>query len=88
MAECRSCGKPITWVVVAKSGKKMPLDTQQFLDGNIAPLGTSDGPSGLPLVQYVSGPPPSPQFDSLYPPPVPRYKSHFASCPHAEEHRR
>lgn len=86
MAECSSCGRPIRWVVIAKSGKKMPVDAVQVLDGNIAPLGTTDGASGLPLVQYVTQDS-KPAFDSLAPPAVPRYKSHFATCPHAASHR-
>lgn len=78
MAHCSSCGRQIRWVVVAKSGKKMPIDMQPASDGNLIALGTSDSASGLPFVMYAS-----PSEDVLRN----RYKSHFATCPHAAAHR-
>jgi hypothetical protein len=35
MAECRSCGATITWAVT-ESGRRIPLDAQQSLDGNMS----------------------------------------------------
>lgn len=78
MATCTSCGREIRWSVVAKSGKKMPLDRAQVADGNIVALATVDGASGLPLVEYVG-------LDTDVE--LARYRSHFASCPHAAAHR-
>lgn len=42
MAECRSCGAPIEWVVTEK-GKRMPLDIERRDDGNVTvdPSGTA-----------------------------------------------
>lgn len=95
MAECRSCGKPITWVVVAKSGKKMPIDRDPVGDGNIVKTGEKDSTSGADLVAYERPGIPE-QGDSVTLPMIgetipgarARYKSHFATCPNAEEHRR
>lgn len=101
MAECNSCGAPIRWVVVAKSGKKMPLDRDPVANGNIVMLATKDGASGLDLVEYdalMSGgaPRPAPGDQARFPSiaeavdPVgsrARYRSHFATCPDAREHR-
>lgn len=39
MAQCRSCGAPIRWVVIEKSGKRMPVDSEPSITGNIAVSG-------------------------------------------------
>lgn len=102
MAECKSCGAPITWVVVAKSGKKMPIDRDPVGNGNIVMLATRDGASGLDLVEYEpllpgGTPKPAPGDQARFPSiaeavdPVggrARYRSHFATCPEATGHRR
>lgn len=80
MAECRSCGAPIVWVMIAKSGKKMPVDRDPVADGNIRLLATSHS-DGTPLVAYV-------KRDDLETLPHERHVSHFATCPNAAEHRR
>lgn len=36
MSTCSGCGAEITWVVVAKSGKRMPLDPDPVPLGNVA----------------------------------------------------
>lgn len=76
-AHCSSCDAEITWAIVAKSGKKMPVDALSTPDGNIVFLDVPD-PSGTPLVAYVSADVGA----------APRYKSHFATCPDAGSHRR
>lgn len=53
MAACSSCGKPIRWVLIVASGKKMPLDPEPAADGTWIPLGTRDRVTHLPSVEYV-----------------------------------
>jgi len=73
MAECRSCHAPVIWVATT-TGKQMPLDPIPVPDGNIT-LDTDQVAHVLP--------------DAAHPPPdVPRYHSHFATCPNAAQHRR
>lgn len=71
-AVCRSCGAPVMWFYTA-NGKRMPLDPEP--DG----LGSLTIHNGLAV-----------QADSL--PfevgPEVRYRSHFVTCPHADQHRR
>jgi hypothetical protein len=31
LGRCRSCGKPITWAEMVKSGKKMPFDGDELI---------------------------------------------------------
>lgn len=100
MAECRSCNREIEWVVVEKSGKKMPIDAQPVADGNIVKLGSQDGESGLNLVVYDKPMPGGaelpeqgdraafPEIGIARPGRRERFKSHFATCPNADEHRR
>lgn len=70
MSTCRSCGAEILWSETM-TGKKIPLDPEQVLGGNI--VLEAEGA----LARIVK---PEPG--------VKRYRSHFASCPQAEQHRR
>lgn len=85
-AHCRSCGAPVVWVETEakgdKPGRKMPLDADpnnpdkalKVDNGNIINTGQRSG-DGTWLVRYV-GPGPN------------RYRSHFATCPKADKHRK
>lgn len=96
MSDCRSCRAPIQWVIVAKSGKKMPIDPTPVGDGNIVMLATTDGETGLPLIEYVPAVPLPEQGDRVQFPLIgettpgtrARYRSHFSTCPNADQHRR
>lgn len=95
MADCKSCRRPITWVVVAKSGKKMPIDRDPVADGNIVLTGEKDTATGADLVAYEKQPLPAAgdrvAFPMIGEPSTtsrPRYTSHFATCPDADKHRR
>jgi hypothetical protein len=92
VAECNSCNAPIVWVRTVtrggqEAGRNMPLDAgvgsdevlrpKVFEDGNIEMTGRQvQGRFGMvDEVRYVGkgqGP----------------YRSHFASCPNAQAHRR
>lgn len=90
---CRSCGAPIFFGRTAK-GRRMPLDPAPVEDGNVivdqdmrlldklasAYVGDSPPPEGAP-VRVLH------KFE-LIDPDVPRYRTHFASCPAADRHRR
>lgn len=88
MAVCRSCRRPVMWVETEatekKAGRKMPLDA----DADGRPLAAPDGNimitdrrtgDGTPIVRYLP---------KAAAPTIARYVSHFATCPHAKEHRR
>jgi hypothetical protein len=89
---CRSCGAPI-WFGLTAKGRKMPMDPTPVEDGNvvmdrleqvmdqIAGAGP-DGPGqALPHVRVLAK-------GEAVDPDVPRYVSHFATCPASERHRR
>jgi hypothetical protein len=73
---CASCQSPIRWVTMP-SGKHMPLDTTPSPDGNVCVH--SDGVKAAVLTA-----------DELaqFPADLPRFKSHFATCPGAAKHRK
>ena len=97
---CRSCGQPIWWGLTLSgkhmpvSGKHMPVDPQPAEDGNVivdqdmrlldklAVAFEGDGPpaEGTPVRVLRKAETPDPD--------VPRYRSHFASCPEAARFRR
>jgi hypothetical protein len=79
VSSCRSCDAEIRWVMMADSGKMMPIDAHARDDGNVRLLGSIDGPSGLPLASYIrAGEVVSGQH---------RFVSHFATCVNADAHR-
>lgn len=81
MSTCRSCDREIEWVVVAKSGKNMPIDPFPVEGGNIAKLPTTDGATGNKLVEYVHA-------GGMLMDERELYVSHFSTCPNADQHRR
>jgi hypothetical protein len=69
---CKSCGAPIRWERTV-NGKPIPLDPEPVEDGN---LGIRDDGR-----VYHQG-------EDALDLGVPLYKTHFATCPNADEHRR
>jgi len=74
-AECNSCGASVRWVLIKKTGKRMPLNTAPAPDarpgfvlrvGGEAELATDDDRR---LLREV-------------------YTSHFATCPQANQWRK
>ncbi len=90
---CRSCGAPI-WFGLTAKGKRMPMDLAPVEDGNVvvdylmatldqlasAYEGDQPPPDGCRVRVLAKGETPGPD--------VPRYVSHFATCPSAQRHRR
>ena len=87
MSACRSCDAPILWVVT-QAGRSMPLDPDPVEGGNVEMTGrygeTRQG-TVVPLVVVHAG---GEQLALDGVPTAPRYVSHFATCPNADEHRR
>ncbi len=70
---CRSCGVSIQWCVTEK-GERIPMDELPHEDGNMVIVienHESVARQHLPLLDAD----------------LPRYRSHFATCPQADEHR-
>ena len=72
MAECNSCGATIFWVIMP-SGKRMPLDAKPDPNGKV--VLHDDGKHAFA---------PGAGGDE----PAMRFPSHFATCPHAANHRK
>lgn len=75
-SRCRSCRAEVVWCVTA-GGKAMPVDVEPVEDGNVVLEDDGD------LVATVV-----PPGQGLLGDERPRYVSHFATCPNADEHRR
>ena len=71
---CKSCGAEIYWLRTER-GKWVPLDAVPVPDGNV--IVGDDG-----TARYVA------RHAAELPPDVPRYVSHFSSCPQAQEWRK
>jgi hypothetical protein len=72
--KCRSCGAPIVWAETVK-GRRIPIDAQPAHDGNIRL--EDRGQFVPPLAHVLTG-----QIENTQ-----RWRSHFASCPNAAQHR-
>lgn len=82
-SRCRSCGAPIRWAATA-NGNRMPLDRDPAPDGTIV-LSDPDPDAYAPVALHYS-PPDEPLLPGM--PEPPRFRSHFATCPYADQHRR
>jgi hypothetical protein len=74
-SNCKSCGASIIWCHTIQ-GKKMPVDA------NVSERGTfvlEERTEADPYAIFVGG-------KSLHR--WPRYRSHFSTCPEADEHRK
>lgn len=74
MTKCKSCGANITWKMTVNS-MRIPLDAEPCDDGNIVVSGIM----AVMLTKEMMAPG---VIEGL------RYKSHFATCPKAKQHRR
>ena len=75
MSRCASCAAPLRWERT-ETGKHIPLDAEPVPDGNIYIM------HGVAFVI-----PTQPEIGDAEPE-GPRFVSHFATCPNADEHRR
>jgi hypothetical protein len=74
--KCRSCGAAIIWEPSTASGKLMPLDAEPHPDGNIVLI-----PAGAMVLSKETAET-GKRIGSR------RYRSHFATCPDAAQHRK
>ncbi len=75
--KCSSCGAEILWAE-SKNGFAMPIDPTPVEDGNVV-LHAPDDPRESPLARVLK------KGEHA---PMPRFTSHFATCPDAAEHRK
>lgn len=74
-ATCKSCGARIRWVITT-AGKRMPLDPEPHPEGTIVPV--FDPARDRPVARVLPAPPTDRDA----------WRSHFATCPNADQHRR
>lgn len=67
-SRCRSCDAPIVWALTAE-GRDMPVDMAPHPKGNLLLVRRRDGKLEVAVVGTHDGP---------------RYRPHFATCPHAK----
>lgn len=79
-SDCATCGAAIRWVVT-EHGKRMPIDVSPVNDGNIV---LRERLGQTPIAVVLTGG----MFGAIEQPKGARYKSHFATCPQAAQHRR
>jgi len=83
---CTRCKAEIIWAET-ENGKPMPLDPEPVEDGNVT---LHKRRVGIPVAVVLG----RKQLDNLHAhavrfgPPVVLYRSHFASCPFADQFRR
>lgn len=78
LEKCRSCGAWIFWARNTKSGKLMPIDHKPVADGNVL---VDD--RGGEVKATVTG-----RLTLEEVVPLPRYVSHFSTCPEAKAWRK
>lgn len=84
---CRSCNAPILWATVWSTGAKIPLDQAWIADDDATD-------SDFLLVKSREGPPLAVQRGAgitghkIGLGRAATYRTHFATCPSADEHRR
>lgn len=80
---CTSCQAPIVWTVDRTTGRRAPIDRDPVAGGNVRLL-EPRVPGGPPVSAVVGAG--IDLFDDTDD--GTRHVSHFATCPHAAEHRR
>ena len=76
MSACKSCGADIRWEI-SDHGKRLPLDVEPVADGNLVIVAGVVAPYIPELNATMSSGAPRP-----------RYVSHFATCPQADDWRK
>lgn len=81
--QCRSCKADIRWAVTVQGGKMMPIDADSrgADDGTVLCATVGKQVSAIVVGRdWQPGPHHNPAWH--------RYRSHYASCPNAAQHRR
>lgn len=77
---CRSCCAPVLWTIT-EAGERMPVDPDPVADGNLVLSVRLAGTDAEHLRSRAF----APLFDRHLQ--AHRFRSHFASCPNADQHR-
>lgn len=80
VSKCKSCGDAILWAVTVES-KRIPIDPVPSPDGNLVIQVALHGTE----MEHLRARAFEPLFDQKFE--RYRFKSHFATCPNADEHR-
>lgn len=91
MTHCRSCGAPIWWAY-STGGKRIPIDADPVEDANLVAVDRTGQPldpdrardavtRGQATVTVARR-----ALRSMNPE-LPRWRTHFSTCPHADRHR-
>ena len=83
MSRCRSCNAPLEWGVT-DNGRRIPLDLGLWPDGRLVVVGRRNGSAlvvSLSLDQMT-------RLRSSAGAELQLRRSHFQTCPNADEHRR
>ena len=91
MSRCASCGAPIVWVR-STGGKAIPLDPEPAEGGNLVAVdrsGIALDPERARLAVAASKATVTVARRALrsIDPELPHWRTHFATCPNAEQHR-
>lgn len=78
---CRSCRAPVLWADTT-GGERMPIDAKPTAAGNVLIHISEEQPPRLIAGVLTRG-----QVNGARSDGKTLYRSHFASCPHAHEHR-
>jgi hypothetical protein len=76
---CSTCGAPIEWARFKVTGKRHPLDIPPAVDGTLQVVGAD--PDGTPVIRLMPVAERR-EHDGLL------RRTHFATCPDADRHRR
>lgn len=79
VVRCRGCGGPMRWAQNETTGRRVPIDPDPVPDGNLVLVALR--PGATPLVRYL-------RKHEPVAPTSPRYVSHFATCPQADQFRK
>lgn len=79
----KSCRAPILWAHTVGDDKRMPLDAKPTATGNVLIHISEEQPPRLMAAVLTRG-----QVDGARSDGKTLYRSHFASCPDADGHRR
>jgi hypothetical protein len=87
MEVCRSCKAPVTWVRT-EGGNSMPVDAEPVDSGNIVLSHRIVGQPPLALYQSRDMIEQLRRESAAREEPLRLFRSHFASCPNARQHRK
>lgn len=83
MSVCRSCGAEVLWVVVTATGARMPVDREQLDVAAASLVAVNHETGGARVLTHDD----IGAVERWREQGVTIHRSHFATCPSAEQHR-